>query len=491
MGKSLIITTGGGTDTTDGNPNVTAAQVLQGYTIYAKTDEPITGKMKNISSAYNGLLWPGYDTWISAGYYVGNRKYTAVSLDTQTYATATADQVLNSYKGWNNGALITGSMPNRGAVSSTLAANGTYSVPAGWHNGSGKITQSLSTQGAKTVTPSTSNQTVVAASKWTTGAQIVAGNSNLTANNVKSGVTLFGVIGSYSIYSGDTKRIFYNGESLTGPINHIRFSMTWDDNKTHSYRYSCYVNDESMTNIADIDGYLSGLTGYINDDSESTYLVSTYDKTTYHNNHTAHNKNHMRLSSPLVYIPQVAGKLVNIKLIINYMANSYVDEWAFEEDVFPYDDYRFTVNMGYFPYPPLNTWSSTDRNYFITYQPNKYRSGNYICDPYPKTTNQDVLITPRNYPLENTKNIYENNEKVPLFGAKRNMMSMAYFWLDTQLCDTGDDKYNCSGRGGTIKISEIYVSYQDLPWSASHTWRHRYANDKYEEVIVPKEMEFN
>lgn len=263
MGKSLIITTGGGTDTTDGNPNVTAAQVLQGYTIYAKTDEPITGKMKNISSPYNGTLWPGYDTWIDAGYYVGNRKYTAVSLDTQTYATATAGQVLNSYKGWNNGALITGSMPNRGAVSSTLAANGTYSVPAGWHNGSGKITQSLSTQGAKTVTPSTANQTIIAASKWTTAAQIVTGNANLSPSNIKKGVTIFGVTGNYQDVNR-TDRLY---------ISNYKYLKSTNDNGCDVYHTHAYFLNLPTPIDRTIYKYywISGLNWHVCQNCDSSY----------------------------------------------------------------------------------------------------------------------------------------------------------------------------------------------------------------------------
>ena len=38
---------------------------------------------------------------------------------------------------------ITGTMPNRGAVNHTLAINGTYTIPAGYHNGAGKVTQSI------------------------------------------------------------------------------------------------------------------------------------------------------------------------------------------------------------------------------------------------------------------------------------------------------------------------------------------------------------
>lgn len=57
-------------------------------------------------------------------------------------------------------------------------------------------TQQLSTQGAQTITPSTSAQTI-AAGKYLTGAQTIEGDANLVAGNIKDGVTIFGVEGTY------------------------------------------------------------------------------------------------------------------------------------------------------------------------------------------------------------------------------------------------------------------------------------------------------
>ena len=90
----------------------------------------------------------------------------------------------------------TGTMTNRGATNHTLPLNGTYTIPAGYHNGSGKVSQSITTQGGSTVTPGTSNKTAVAANRYVTGNVYVAGSSNLVASNIKSGVTIFGVTGT-------------------------------------------------------------------------------------------------------------------------------------------------------------------------------------------------------------------------------------------------------------------------------------------------------
>ena len=45
-------------------------------------------------------------------------------------ANATAAQILTGYTGWVNDVLITGTMPNRGAVNQTLNCGGSYTIPA-------------------------------------------------------------------------------------------------------------------------------------------------------------------------------------------------------------------------------------------------------------------------------------------------------------------------------------------------------------------------
>ena len=52
------------------------------------------------------------------------------------------------------------------------------------------------TKGAQTFTPKTYNQTI-SSGRWLTGAQTIKGDANLVASNIKSGVSIFGVSGSY------------------------------------------------------------------------------------------------------------------------------------------------------------------------------------------------------------------------------------------------------------------------------------------------------
>ena len=95
----------------------------------------------------------------------GNNTLIDISGDNVTAGDVLSGKTFHT----KNGASATGSMTNNGAVSGTISTKaGTYSVPAGYHNGSGSVGIS-STEQAKII-----------------------------SSNIKSGVTILGVAGSAS-----------------------------------------------------------------------------------------------------------------------------------------------------------------------------------------------------------------------------------------------------------------------------------------------------
>lgn len=100
---------------------------------------------------------------------------------------------------------ISGSSASLSAGTNTITLSKTISVTpvvsAGYvasgtaASASVSLTASVTTKGAQTYTPTTSNQTI-AASTYLTGAQTIDGDANLVAANIKSGVSIFGVAGS-------------------------------------------------------------------------------------------------------------------------------------------------------------------------------------------------------------------------------------------------------------------------------------------------------
>lgn len=106
--------------------------------------------------------------------------------------------------------------------------------------GDQSATQQLPTQAARTITPSTSTQTAVASGRYTIGNVTVAGSANLVPTNIKSGVNIFGVTGTFE---GESKVYTITnefdagvsppssataGEIVTFPASNNAFSITSD-----------------------------------------------------------------------------------------------------------------------------------------------------------------------------------------------------------------------------------------------------------------------
>ena len=121
--------------------NAVAADVLKGKTFSNGTQVGLTGTMENRGAVSQSLNAGGSYT-IPAGYHNGSGKVTANSLSSQTSATAAAGNILSGKTAWVNGSKITGTMTNRGAWSSTPTGSGSVTIPAGYHNGSGKVNTS-------------------------------------------------------------------------------------------------------------------------------------------------------------------------------------------------------------------------------------------------------------------------------------------------------------------------------------------------------------
>ena len=116
---------------------VTAASLLKGITAHGKDGAPITGTCD----------------WDAA---TGD-------------ATAAAAEILTGKAAYVKGKKVTGTMPNRGAVAGKISTKaGAYTVPQGYHDGSGKVTID-STEQAK-----------------------------LIPTNIREGVTVLGVEGTMS-----------------------------------------------------------------------------------------------------------------------------------------------------------------------------------------------------------------------------------------------------------------------------------------------------
>lgn len=150
------------------NPGV-AGDLLSGKQLIGQDGNIITGTIP--SKASTDISVSGRTVTVPAGYYPSQAKKSIASA-TQATPSITV----------SSGGLITASATQ----SAGYVTSGTKSA-----------TKQLTTQAGKTVTPGRTQQTAVASGRYTTGTVYVAGDSDLVAANIKKGVNIFGVAGTY------------------------------------------------------------------------------------------------------------------------------------------------------------------------------------------------------------------------------------------------------------------------------------------------------
>ena len=185
-------------------PTSTSTSATSGATRKATIDRNTAVRYINIPVGYNDT--PAYYQ-ISA---VANGSVTAPSSISGTAATvSTGTNTLTLTKSVS----VTPNVTTAGYISSGTAGNSSVS-----------LTANITTKAATTITPGTSNQTI-AAGTYLTGTQTIAGDADLIAGNIKSGVNIFGVNGTFTsdadatasqIVAGATA--YVDGDLITGEL---------------------------------------------------------------------------------------------------------------------------------------------------------------------------------------------------------------------------------------------------------------------------------
>lgn len=221
-GTSATVSTGTNTltltKTVSVTPNVTTAGYISAGTA-GNSSVSLTASVNTRSSS--DLTASGATVTAPAGYYAQAASKSVASgsatgPSSLSGSSATVSTGTNTITLTKTGVTTTPTV-SAGYVSSATASTATVA-----------LTASVTTKAAATITPGTT-ATEIAAGTYLTGKQTISGDADLVAGNIKSGVQIFGVTGSYSgldtsdatataadIVNGETA--YVNGSKITGSL---------------------------------------------------------------------------------------------------------------------------------------------------------------------------------------------------------------------------------------------------------------------------------
>lgn len=192
MAECIVLKGGGGADL----DVVTAGKsdVLAGKVIVDKEGEPLSGIMPNRGTV-NQTLIAGESYSIPAGYHNGAGKVTANSLASQTPGNADSGSILSGRSAWVNGAKVDGGIP--------------------WQNAEIAGTDRAWSQGmsnwAGTINLKVRNGHYLNGVNW-----IQQDIPEFQPWNIKKGVNIGGVVGTWEGYVAGATDLYYLGDNAAG-----------------------------------------------------------------------------------------------------------------------------------------------------------------------------------------------------------------------------------------------------------------------------------
>lgn len=422
--------------------NAADSQVLSGKTYYstdAKTKR--TGTMTNQGAKTSALNCGGSYT-IPAGYHNGSGKVTANSLASQTGGATAADgDVFSGKTYWKDGAKRTGTMANQGAKTSALNCGGSYTIPAGYHNGSGKVTaNSLASQTSATAA---AGNILSGKTAWVNGTKITGTLA------VQSAISF-----SAAALSSSSIRISWKNPSK-GPWQGVFIQMSTSGNPGASGGTRKYTGAGMNPNQAGGNNYVD-ITGL---SANTTYYFTCVSYTTNLGNGTSYNLSAKTMHNPgmffakdynpygLKWYPSVAyGSVTNDYFgVINTTYRGSEDEYL--------SPFRTTKPVGldlYAPYKKIRlVFERGDADeYFefeIGFQPT-YNTAYNIVGLFRMTTSGTYTVD-----LSSSERFY--NAMVSSYG-KPSFFAFSIFYGRSFTAD-GDRVTMVSFRGGRIKELEF------------------------------------
>lgn len=172
----------------------------------------------------------------STGYVTSGTKSATKQLTTKgatTITPKTTSQTAVASGVYTTGAITVAAMPSASQAVPTITVSSSGLITASATQSAGYVasgtksaTKQLTTQGAQTITPSTSDKTIDSG-KYLTGTQTIKGDANLVAGNIKKGVSIFGVTGTHEGSSAGTGSDTYSAIPTKYTINRLNADVTY------------------------------------------------------------------------------------------------------------------------------------------------------------------------------------------------------------------------------------------------------------------------
>ena len=136
--------------------------------------------------------------------------------------TATASDVLSGKTILTSSGLITGSMANNGSISQTLNAGGSYTIPKGYHDGTGKvIANTLSSQTSATAVAS---NILSGKTAWVNGSKVTGTMANKAGATVSA--TTVTESGTNALITIPSNGYYDTSSKISVPIETIKDSVS-------------------------------------------------------------------------------------------------------------------------------------------------------------------------------------------------------------------------------------------------------------------------
>lgn len=207
MGRILISSGGGGGVGSD-ELTATKSQVLEGTAyVGADTNDEIGQGGMPNQGAKTSTLNCGQSYTIPEGYHNGSGKITANSLASQTSATAAAGHILSGKTAWVNGSQVTGNIASQGALSYTPSTSAQTASVSGKY-----MTGNVTIGAIPSKYKDASGATISNNNQMLSGVKALGANGTLYTGNIAS------MAGGTYTPSGSTQTVSCSGKKMTSNV---------------------------------------------------------------------------------------------------------------------------------------------------------------------------------------------------------------------------------------------------------------------------------